>query len=186
MSSYVDQLDQQHARVNTNHSLMTPVRSLSEAESFIVIRPQAKECYRELNNLLKSVNDFEPVFVNDVCPISARQRRYYMDCLSQSIQVHAVKFSHSYGNNFGTMHFMWCIPESITKSELLHQNMIVAQSVREKIQIYHTRGMRKDVMNTFGRICGVKPKILREIYKCLTGDMSASCTANEAEVDTRV
>ena len=31
--SYVDQLDQQRTRVNTNHSLMTPVRSLSEAES---------------------------------------------------------------------------------------------------------------------------------------------------------
>ena len=109
-----------------------------------------------------------------------------MDCLPQSIQVHAVKFSHSYGNNLGTVHFMWCIPESITESELLHQNMIAAQSVREKIQIYHTRAMRKEAMNTFGRICGVKPMFLREIYKRLTGDMSASRTADEAEVDTRV
>ena len=120
---------------------------------------------------MKSANDFEPVFVNDVCPASARQRRYYMDCLPQSIQVHAVKFSHSY---------------SITESELLHQNMIVAQSVREKIQIYHTRAMRREAMNTFGRLCGVKPQFLREIYKRLTGDMSASRTANEAEIDTRV
>ena len=76
VSSYVDQLDQQHARVNTNNSLMTPVQSLPEAESFTVIRPQATEPlerYRELNNLLQSANHFEPVFVNDVCPISARQ-----------------------------------------------------------------------------------------------------------------
>ena len=189
VSSYIDQLDQQRAGVNTNHSLMTPVRSSSEAESFIVIRPQATEPlerYQELNDLLKSANDFEPVFVNDVCPASARQRRYYMDCLPQSIQVHAVKFSHSYGNNLGTMHFMWSIPDSITESELLHQNMIVAQSVREKIQIYHTRAMRREAMNTFGRLCGVKPQFLREIYKRLTGDMSASRTANEAEIDTRV
>ena len=41
-------------------------------------------------------------------------------------------------------------------------------------------------MNTFGRICGVKPKFLREIYKHLIGYMSASRTANEAEVDTHV
>lgn len=76
VSSYVDQLDQQHTRVNTNHSLMTPVWSSSEAKSFIVIRPHAKdplERYQELNNLLKAANYFEPVFVNDVCPISARQ-----------------------------------------------------------------------------------------------------------------
>ena len=76
VSSYVDQLDQQRTRVNTNHSLTTPVRSLSEAESFIVIRPQAtepSERYQELNNLLKAANDFEPIFVNDVYPISARQ-----------------------------------------------------------------------------------------------------------------
>ena len=97
-----------------------------------------------------------------------------------------MKFSHSYGNNLGTMHFKWCITESITESELLRQNMIVAQSVREKIQIYHTCAMRREAMNTFGRICGVKPKFLREIYKHLTGDMSASRTANEAEVNTRV
>ena len=100
--------------------------------------------------------------------------------------MHVVKFSHSNGNNLGTMHFMWCIPESITESELLRQNMIVAQSVREKIQIYHTRAMRKEAMNTFGRIHGVKPTFLHEIYERLTGDMSASRTANEAEVDTRV
>ena len=153
-----------------------------------MIRPQATEPlerYRELNNLLQSANHFEPVFVNDVCSISARQRRYCMDCLPQSIQVLAVKFSHSYGNSLGTMRFMWCIPGSITESELL-QNMIVAESVREKIQVYHTRAMRREAMNTFGRICGVKLKFLREIYKRLTGDMSASRTANEAEVDTRV
>lgn len=61
--------------------------------------------------------------------------------------------------------------------------MIAAESVRDKIQIYHTRAMRKEALNTFGRICVVKPKFLHEIYKRLTGDMSASCTANEAEVN---
>ena len=100
------------------------------------------------------------------------------------LQVHAVKFSHFYGNNLGTMHFMWCAPESITESELLDRNMIVAQSIREKIHIFYTCAMRKEAMNTFGRICGVKPMVLREIYKRLTGYMSASRTANEAEIDS--
>ena len=41
-------------------------------------------------------------------------------------------------------------------------------------------------MHCFGQICGIKPGYLREIYKRLTGDASASRTADEAEVDACV
>ena len=84
------------------------------------------------------------------------------------------------------MHFTWCIPERITESDLLDQNMIVTQSIQEETHIFHNHAMRKEAMNTFAWICGVKPLFLREIYKRLTGDIPASRTANEAKVDTCV
>ena len=64
--------------------------------------------------------------------------------------------------------------------------MHVAGMVREKVNVYHTRAMRREVMNIFGRICNPKPCFLHEIYKRLTGDASASRTADEAEIDMRV
>ena len=60
-------------RVTTNHSLMTLVRSSSEAESLSVLRQATEplERFQDLNDLLKSTDEFEPVFVNDLCPHSA-------------------------------------------------------------------------------------------------------------------
>lgn len=98
--------------------------------------------------------------------------------------MNAVKFSHAYGNHLGTLHFIWHVPEGISPSYMLSRNMKAAASVKGRIDIYHTCAMRREAMSTFGRICGVKPAFLREVYKRLTGDVSASRTTDEAAVDT--
>lgn len=76
----------------------------------------------------------------------------------------AVKFSHAYGNHLGTLHFIWCVSEGISPSDMLSRNMKTADSVKGGIDVYHTRAMRREAMSTFGRICGVKPAFLRELY----------------------
>lgn len=100
--------------------------------------------------------------------------------------MNAVKFSHAYGNHLGTLHFIWRVPEGISPSDMLSRNMKTADSVKGGIDVYHTRAMRREAMSTFGRICGVKPAFLRELYRRLTGDASASRTTDEAAVDTRI
>lgn len=100
--------------------------------------------------------------------------------------VNAVKFSHAYGNHLGALHFIWRVPEEINPSDMLARNMTTADLVKGRIDVYHTHAMRREAMSTFGRICGVKPAFLREVYKRLTGDASASQTTDEAAVDTRI
>ena len=132
---------------------------------------------------------FSPIFLNDLPEWSASSwcvRRYYLDCLPDTIVVSAVMFSHAYGNNLGTHHFVQHIPVGTSPSDMLERNMKAAQSIKDKIDVYHIRAMQKEATRTFGRICGVKPAFLREICRHLTGDASASHTANEAEVDARV
>ena len=47
--------------------------------------------------------------------------------------------------------------------------------------------MRRAVFEKFGRIASsVKPSVLRYFYRDLTGDNSASCDLEEAEIDKRV
>jgi hypothetical protein len=41
-------------------------------------------------------------------------------------------------------------------------------------------------MSSSGRICGVNPAFLRELYKRLIGDASASRTTDDSATDTRI
>ena len=97
-----------------------PIRAPSKAEKFHVFSPNIKlayvERYKALNDALKESEHFSPIFVNDLCPQDVRKRRYYLDCLAEGLDFHAVKFSHAYGNNLGTLHFIWRIPDGISSS----------------------------------------------------------------------
>ena len=75
-----------------------------------------------------------------------------------------MKFSHAYGNHLGTLHFIWHVPEEIGPSDMLTRNKKAAESVKGEINVYHTHAMRREAFSSFGRICGVKPAFLREMY----------------------
>lgn len=181
LSSYCDYLDHQRKRSNDRHLSPVLIRASPEAEKFTILSPHLPvklayvERYKALNSILKEESCFSPVFLN---PQEVRKRK--------GIDVHAVMSIHAYGNNLGTLHFIWRVPDGISQSELLDQNLKTAQTVQEKIGVYHTRAMQKAATHSFGRICGIKPAYLREIYKRLTGDASASRTSDEAEVDVRI
>jgi len=53
-------------------------------------------------------------------------------------------------------HFIWRFPKETSQSEMLERNMKTAQSIKEKIHVYHTCAMQKEAMMTFGCICGIK------------------------------
>ena len=192
LSSYCSYLYQQREKVTKHHQSLVPIRAPTEAQSFMVISPQActspvhTERYKTLNCALEETEEFVPIFLNDLCPLEPRQRRYYLDNLPQAAAAHSVMFSHAYSNNLGTLHFIWRVPEGISASDLLERNMKSADLVKERRDVYHTRAMRKEATHIFGSICGIKPAFLREIYKRLTGDASASRTSNEAAVDDRI
>ena len=93
---------------------------------------------------------------------------------------------HAYGNNFGTHHFVWHVPVGSSPSDTLGRNMNAAQSIKDKIDVYDTRVMQKEATRTFGRICSIKAAFISEIYRCLTGDASASRTAKKAEIDALI
>lgn len=85
------------------------------------------------------------------------------------------------------MHFIWKIPiDEGCKSEILEKSYKVRDNLMKSMAVYHTRAMRSEFVQLFGRVTGVKTAILREAYKRLTGDQSSASYASEEEVDKRV
>ena len=68
------------------------------------------------------------------------------------------------------------------QSEMLERNKKIAQSIKEKIDVYHTCATQKEATIAFG----IKPAFLQEVYQCLTGDASKSHASDEAEADTHI
>ena len=50
----------------------------------------------------------------------------------------AVMFSHAYGNNLGKHHLIWRIPVESSPSDMLERNKKAAQSIKDKVDVYHT------------------------------------------------
>ena len=69
---------------------------------------------------------------------------------------------------------------------MLKKNVNVSQELRKKLPTYHSRAMRREFINSFGRYTNSKPAFLREAYRRLTGDAAAASTTEEEEVDKRV
>ena len=69
----------------------------------------------------------------------------------------------------------------------LSENERVIQSIKGQLPHYHTRSMRQDFINMYGRLTpSTPPYVLRDIYKALTKDQCASCTTNQKEIDMRI
>ncbi len=82
MHKYAVYLDWKNTTVQENHSMLEPVRSTSEAESFHVInrarwvKTTVATRFSALQQHIDSIDHFVPVLVNDFAPADAR----YSDC----------------------------------------------------------------------------------------------------------
>lgn len=62
----------------------------------------------------------------------------------------------------------------------------VRDNLKKLFPVYHSRAMRHEFVNLFGKLTHCKSAFLREIYRRLTGDCSASSNLPENEVDNRL
>lgn len=95
-------------------------------------------------------------------------------------------YTYSSGNSCGNLYFIWTVPEQESESDLLTQSQAVVRKVEATIPTYHTRAMRKQFVHDFQLFVHMEPKVMREMYRCLTGDSSASTNLSEATVDERI
>ena len=101
-----------------------------------------------------------------------------------TLNARAIHFTHS--SSKLNLHFVWKVPIVEEESEMFDKSYKIRDSLIAEMTVYHTRALRSEFVNSFGRVRGVKAAILREVYKRLTGDKSAASYESEEMVDKRV
>ena len=154
-----------------NQSRLTPVRQVSENVSFQFL-PQCRSLQPILNELsmkLQECADYEYLAVEDFSPNSSISKYQYTQCMkNHGFPFPAVLVTYAHGNNLGNLNFVWKVPSCDESAFSASQSVIL--KLQEKIPTFHTRAMRKQMFERFGRLMpSVKPAVLRHVYKTLTG-----------------
>ena len=193
LHKYAKYLEVQNEKVLTMQHAPTPARCISDATSLFILPKQTEQPLSTLHALLPVCNAltgkpcFEPVLLNSYLPAEPRDRYTILQLLkAKGCLSEAVLYSHSTGNNIGNYHFIWNVPSEISVDRLQSQNTAVVQKLDCSMPQFHSRAMRRNFMRMFGRVTSVQPAYLREIYRQLTGDASASSNESEKDIDERV
>ena len=147
-----------------------------------VIKPTLAARYKSLHAALLHSTDYEPILLEDHSPTERRQKHEYKAGIV--VPVRSVQYTYTGSRNH--ISFIWRIPNDLTETELLQKNVSILQQIKTCLPKYHTRAMRQEFVYTFGSVTHAKPAFLREAYRRLTGDASASDSTEQAEVHSRV
>lgn len=72
------------------------------------------------------------------------------------------------GTTWGNSTFVWTVPSS--DESAFDRCLPVIEAIKEKIAVFHTRAMRKEMFWKFGRLSSMKPAGMWYIYRSLTGE----------------
>ena len=124
--------------------------------------------------------------MEDVCPSEPQRKFRYIQTLNTvGLSINTAMLTYAHGNSVGNMHFIWKVAGSTDGD--FSQSQQVIEKAKEEIPVFHTRAMRRALFTKFGRVSpGMKPAILRALYRELTNDASAPSNEHEAEIDERV
>ena len=125
---------------------------------------------------------YKVFYINEFSTTDRRKRFEFMKELI--LPCRFVKYCHTSAEV--NMYFLWRIPVDAPEDEILNKSTEIRENLLKIIPKYHTRQMRAEFINSFGRATGCKSAILREAYRRLTGDGSSSRTVDEEAVDKRV
>ena len=107
--------------------------------------------------------------------------------MEKGLLVPTVFLTYSPGGSIINHHFIWRVPDSFNVDAAISENQQVIDAVRRELPVYHTRAMRRQFMDMYGKLMkGTSLYLLRDIYKELAGDASAARTTDESEVDKRL
>jgi len=95
----------------------------------------------------------------------------YIDSLMSgpSLISSAVLYSYSSGNSLGTLHFIWKVPDDISAEDLTKHNHECLRQIQPNLPLYHTRAMKKEFSSKVSLLKGMRPAVMRGIYRLLTG-----------------
>ena len=174
---YADYLSSQRKKMNTLHSLVSPVQQLSDSMSskFIKTLSGVLSCNTRQENLsscLRDKSEYEFLSLCDFLHDTSRARFEYIQTLeSNGLPYPIMLLTHSSGNNIGNLHFVWKLPPGKSIESTFEESVRTVEDIKQFLPRYHTRAMRREMFTKFGRISpSVKPAALCFLYRELTAE----------------
>lgn len=170
LGGYADYLEKSLKKTKLNHSLTSPVRELSDNLCFqflpICDSASSPPVYTALHHELEEVPSYHHVSVEGFSPTEYRAKYNFLQSMKRvGFPFPVALLTYTHGNNVGSLHFIWKV-ESYGDSAFTESQPII-ETVKKDIPVYHTRMMRKEMFNVFGRLTSsLKPGY---IYRVFTG-----------------
>ena len=175
LSDWMNEKNQNQKRINFSATLP---REVTETTSVRCIdSDNVSNQYEALDADVYKLELYTPFHWADFELSSRYNRRHWLDNVKLASQV-AIMTRH-YGGTIGNINILW----GIHQDDQHETNMARARlAATEGLPVYHTRQMRKDFICKYQRLVKTSTGNMKEIYRELTGDVSA---AENAAEDTR-
>ena len=176
LAKYTDYLEASRKKTKLQHCLTSPVRELSTnlQFEFLPVRSSSTAVgtssqFESLDAQLAETPDYQYVLVEDTCPTDFRAKYNFIQKMKTvGFRFPTALLSYAHGNNIGNLHFVWRV--SGPNESSFSDSQQVIESAKERIPVYHTRAMRKEMFGVFGRLTpSLKPAVFRHIYRVFTG-----------------
>ncbi|PKY18698.1 hypothetical protein RhiirB3_492222 [Rhizophagus irregularis] len=192
LAKYSEYLDHQQIRSKEIKNSLTPIVDEIEAGSIEIFsaniwRNQTNiNKYCSLTNELVKAEFWKPLNVNEFCPEERMKRHRFIEGLDSAFlfKVGVYKYHHGTAQN---VIYIWQINPEANETEIVNKNYEVRTKLKAQLQIFHTRAMKKELIENFELQVGKCEKArLRHIISDLLGDFSASENSTSHKVDERV
>ena len=96
------------------------------------------------------------------------------------------KYTYHHGNVQNSI-YLWRIDSNANEEELINKHYGIRNNLKQTIQVYHTKAMRKEFTDTVELYIGkIEKARIRYIYSVWLGDSSASVNSTTQNIDDRV
>ena len=148
-------------------SVETSFNPADDSQLTIIKSGDVKNLYVQLNNFLSDRTLYEPILFLNFEPQDRYAHRLWLQNLTVSFRI--ALYRMPYGSNFGTVNFIWKLPEN---DESSHCRAIL--TVTDQLPTFHSRQMQKDFTDKYKNSVKASVSMLQVMYQDLTGDSSAA------------
>ena len=189
LKKYHTFLDMQSERTAAHHASNEPVRGLKDEWSLEILESKGMGIkvtpeYKSLYEAMDSLDIYKTISLESFEPKDKSARRKWINGLKNAFPFPCAMFCYSHGNYLGNSNFVWKVPASKDDRDSAHDLQLMTD-IRKLIPIYATRTMRKDFVNTYAKCPGLKPAIMRNMFRMLGYEHNPD-NQTEAQIDERV
>ncbi|RGB42604.1 hypothetical protein C1646_750790 [Rhizophagus diaphanus] len=136
---------------------------------------------RNQSSLTPELEYWEPVNINQFCPVLQRFR--FVKKLKVDFLFKVGKYTYHHGNIQNSV-YVWHIDINVNEQDMINKHYTIRNNLKQTLQDYHTRAMRKEFLDTVELYIGkVEKARIRYIYSIWLQDSAVSINSETLDID---